>query len=384
MIELKTKENHSLEYKVKPWEEKNKNPSHEAAKDISAFANTQGGTIIIGIEERAVESGQSKIPVNLKPFEIGNWEAKIDDINYTSIKPSIEGLHRYSISSSEPGKDYLVIDIPESPNAPHMDASTNRYYRRDNTGAKPMSEAEVAALYERRQAQQKRMEEYYAPLFTKLKEEQAKVGENEVQPFFLFLPRTFKEERFLLYDKDNEAALIKVFNAHQRYPKDFERVEEFRHFFTGMPGDYRSDRTNVWIHPSGGILIIGIGLNNEGSRDFLIPKDYAWFVELWFSLAYKICTQLTEEILDFTILFTFIGAGPWYINNFLEYYPDRWSDFERLQFYNPYHFRGEQPRNGEPNITIKRNISLDQIEGKALEEFLKKDFFPELLKKFGH
>lgn len=377
LIDTSTPENYALEYKSEPWSDRN--PAHEIAKDISSFANTQGGTLIVGIKE----DNETKKPVALTPFEVDNWVERIDSVNHTSIKPSIESLRINRVpSKKEEGKEYLVIAIPESPNVPHMAVYSNRYYKRDNSGVRRMSEAEVAALYERRQAQQERMEEYYAPLFAKLKEEQSKVGENEMQSFFLFLPRIFKEERFPLYYREVASSIQQIFDNVQDFPRYSERAGEFLHYFYGNPGDYNSTLPNVWLHPTGGIIVIGERLDYKESPR-VMPKYVPWWIESVFSLANRIYLQESEELLTLSIQAYFIGAGPLYSLNFLPYYPDKQGEFMQAQFMPSANILAGRPRGGEPNILIKRNVVLDQLEGEALQKFLKNDFLVELLKKFG-
>jgi len=264
-----------------------------------------------------------------------------------------------------------------------MVLKSNRYYRRTNSGADPMTEAEVSKLYQRRQEQLKRLEELYAPLYNKLKEEISKVGEKELQSFHLFLPRIFKEERFLLYDMDVLRRLEKILSETQDFPHALELVGEFRHFYYGNSGDYHDEAPNVWIHPSGGILIIGYRFDYERYNRGELPKDYVWWIDKCFDLAQRIYTIQSEDSLEISTLLYFIGIGDWYTKDFLQYYPDKYDEFSKARFLPSSSYHGDQPRGGEPNITIKRNISLWQLRDENLQTFLKKDYLVELKKKLG-
>jgi hypothetical protein len=122
--------------------------SIELAKDVAAFANTAGGTIIFGIDED--ENGQPRIP---SPINLKGQKERIDSI----IRTSISEAPAYQIiqleSEIESSKGYLILVIPPSARAPHMVVvkGDRRFYGRGETGNYVFSEVEVARLYERRE-----------------------------------------------------------------------------------------------------------------------------------------------------------------------------------------------------------------------------------------
>jgi hypothetical protein len=378
LIDDRIPENYILEYKKEPWpEKKGKNTASEIAKDISSFANTQGGQIIVGVEE----DKKTKEPIARHPFEISNWEERIEDIRHNAIKPYIEGLRIYRIKSDEQeGKGYLIVEIPESPNAPHMVTTSNKYYRRDNSGAKPMSEAEVRDLYEKRTTRERKLKDLYGPLFNKIEEEKAKVGADETQALFLFLPRVFQHERFSLYDKQVLSSLqdlIKEFNFHPNYIRERDMI----HFCYGKPEDYDLNE-NVWLHPCGGIIVIGQRLffpNHKGE----IPRGYfPKFVERAFEFATAVFHKFVE-VLEFKSIIYLRNVGKWHLRNFYDHYPDNFDNWLKGNFL-PLSIWHPETRHGESDIYIERNLSLWQLEGENLQQFLKDRIFKEILRKFGN
>lgn len=119
----------------------------ELAKDVSAFANAGGGTIVYGIREDSNKRLTKATPVTLK-----DQRERIDII----LQNNVSEIPKYKISAIEtaadPTKGFIILSIDPSERAPHMVDVKNekRYYGRGETGNRLLSESEVARLYERR------------------------------------------------------------------------------------------------------------------------------------------------------------------------------------------------------------------------------------------
>lgn len=123
----------------------------DLAKDVSAMANTSGGSIVFGIGEDS-----NKRLTILAPFELKGQREKIDQVIQTSIS-EIPLFKLFAIESqADSTKGYIVLVIPPSERAPHMVEvrGEKRFYGRSETGNRTLSEAEVARLYERRNISQ--------------------------------------------------------------------------------------------------------------------------------------------------------------------------------------------------------------------------------------
>lgn len=130
LIENKIKESLTLDYKSELGQ------NEEIAKDISAFANTLGGTIVYGIHE------EETIPVSFNWIDGKGIKERIENVILSHIQPKLEGYEIASIENpDDSSKAILVVNIPESLKTPHM--VNYRYYKRYNFQSVPMEDHEV-------------------------------------------------------------------------------------------------------------------------------------------------------------------------------------------------------------------------------------------------
>lgn len=121
------------------------NDKKEILKDISSFANSFGGHLIIGIEEA------NGIPIQipgLQNINPDNEILRIVNITRDGIEPRITGL-RIKAIQLESGNYVLVIRIPRSWNPPHQVSARNinKFYVRNSGGTHEVSVEELRALF---------------------------------------------------------------------------------------------------------------------------------------------------------------------------------------------------------------------------------------------
>lgn len=137
LIQDEVEENIHLDYKRDGALSKDDKKRAEITKDVSAFANSDGGIIVCGLAES-----------DHKPQSI----TYIDGMVYTkewleniinSIQPRIDGVKIYPVRKDNDLKQSLyIVKIPRSSQAPHM-AKDKRYYKRFNFLSEPMEDYEV-------------------------------------------------------------------------------------------------------------------------------------------------------------------------------------------------------------------------------------------------
>ena len=127
-------EGQQLEYKV----EIPKNNDH-VRKEVTAFANTAGGSVVFGIKAR------DRVPVELAWIRGVGLEEQLTGILQTSIDPPLIGVTVRVIRNSAADADVIyVVTVDASLTGPHM-TSDGKYYRRHGSLASPMEHGDVKA-----------------------------------------------------------------------------------------------------------------------------------------------------------------------------------------------------------------------------------------------
>ncbi len=138
-----------LDYKRElPSELKKDENKKKFLADVSAFANMAGGTLIYGISEKIGEDGKKTgmpkelVGVDSEAFE--STKERMENILQHWVSPRILDIH-IGLVKTEDEKCVVVINIPQSWNAPHMVSvgNLNRFYIRDNHGNHLMDVTEI-------------------------------------------------------------------------------------------------------------------------------------------------------------------------------------------------------------------------------------------------
>ena len=133
-----------LDYKASPALDPKKRD--EIAKDVSAFANSDGGLLIYGVEEDKDSHFPLKIDSGVNPKWNREW---LEQVLTSNINPRVEGIEIKAFPLST-GNSIVCINVPKSFRGPHQ-ASDNKYYKRFNFSAFPMEHYEVEDARFRRQ-----------------------------------------------------------------------------------------------------------------------------------------------------------------------------------------------------------------------------------------
>ena len=144
LIKGKIMESTPLEYKSSDSLDKTEGKRKEISKDVSAFANSDGGTIIYGVGE------QNHIPTGIEWIDnIGRERETLENVILSRIQPKIKNFKIHAVKNpDDDSRGILVVNILQGHTA-HM-ASDNRYYNRRNFRVDPMENYEVIDVMFRR------------------------------------------------------------------------------------------------------------------------------------------------------------------------------------------------------------------------------------------
>jgi Putative DNA-binding domain len=123
-----------------------KNKKGEIAKDVSAFANSDGGMLIYGVSEKnqlpeSIDGGIDFVATKCTR----EW---LEQVINSNISPKIEGIRISSILLSQNYCLYAVA-IPKSFRGPHQ-SSDKKYYKRYNFESVAMEDYEINDVRNRR------------------------------------------------------------------------------------------------------------------------------------------------------------------------------------------------------------------------------------------
>jgi schlafen family protein len=132
------KESLHLEYKASAAIDKRDDTKKlEMARDVSAFANADGGQIVYGMTEKDHEPAGLDQGVDAKTYP----EIWFEQVLQQHITPSISGLKPRHVPLTK-SMVAVVIDVPATKGDPHQ-TSDGRYYRRHNFNRLIMEHYEI-------------------------------------------------------------------------------------------------------------------------------------------------------------------------------------------------------------------------------------------------
>lgn len=130
----------------------------ELGKQVSAFANSGGGKLVLGLKNPV--AGESKwtiddggIAITFQKRNIREW---LEDIIPESVEHPLRTFNCYAIQASgaesqiSAGRAIFVIEIGDSLDAPHMCRSDHRYYSRVAGKSRPIGHRMVMDIANRR------------------------------------------------------------------------------------------------------------------------------------------------------------------------------------------------------------------------------------------
>jgi len=202
-LELKIKENNYLDYKSNL--DKQDRTKRELLKDIIAFANANGGTIVIGVDEPNDSRDIDAQVIGLQDAE--EWAQVLERIANSMIDPRISGL-KFKVVKFKGGREILFLHIPPSLNRPHLFTFEKHsyFYMRHFESSIPMNIHEIRSSVMESYLSEERVQKYLED-----KEQEIKGSVEYIkQPLFLFqlAPLISLESNLDVFNKKLESIFI--------------------------------------------------------------------------------------------------------------------------------------------------------------------------------
>ncbi|RJQ51606.1 MAG: hypothetical protein C4521_11960 [Actinobacteria bacterium] len=180
LVSSQAEEGLRLEFKRSSALDRGNTAKTELSRDVSAFANSDGGAIVYGI----VESGQVATGLDEGSDASVITCEWLEQVVRSRISPTIDGLRVFQVPLSGDGVAY-VVRIPASTRAPHQ-AFDKKFYKRVNFERPTMEEYEIRELYQRnilseqefRRLKSSVRESIYKPLYAQLLKLRARFDED--------------------------------------------------------------------------------------------------------------------------------------------------------------------------------------------------------------
>jgi hypothetical protein len=140
LIRNGVEEDLNLDYKANDSLNNTDGKKKEISKDVSAFANSDGGTLVYGMEE----DQSTHLPIRLEGINpAATTQEWLEQVINSRIRPRIDGIRINPVPLSAPRTGTaFVVYVPASPRAAHM-AADYRHYKRFNFQSIPMEHYEL-------------------------------------------------------------------------------------------------------------------------------------------------------------------------------------------------------------------------------------------------
>lgn len=258
LINNNAEESLHLEFKEARALSKEDKYKAEITKDVSAFANSDGGIIIYGIQEKEHKAS------HITPID-GNIFTKewLELVINSGIERRIPNLRIYPIhNNGDISQTIYIVKIPASMEAPHMNKE-KLFYRRFNFQSVKMEEYEIRLLYSRKNQSKLLIHSFYVYF----KKEDAKNKRNDSRTIN-FVVNAYNDSK--IFEKEYKTNII--FNNISKFKQIYwEQRHKISDTYLGSSRYKFSNEAPCTIYPNESIksLELSIEIENEFIEQFI-------------------------------------------------------------------------------------------------------------------
>lgn len=212
----------------------------EFLADISSFANTNGGRIVVGID---APQGCAAQLAGVDSGETDSQMLQMGNLIRDSLRPALPGCQMVAVPCAG-GRSVIVIDIPVSFTGPHMVTfrGGQRFYARSSNGKHPMEYTEIRNSFLQRGSSAEKLEQLRRDRINRVITGTDFRGINATRTAFLLEVVPLKS----LHDD-----VIVDFRSHPNLRVDFTAINAYSGDATF---DFEGFVAYVWNHPDNQVL----------------------------------------------------------------------------------------------------------------------------------
>lgn len=209
LVEDAVAEDLYIEFKSETYG-KNDEAKRELLSDISAFSNTQGGDLLLGVADQA---GQASALPGINVADVDAEILRLESIIRDGLEPRVAGIRSRALRLTS-GKLVIIMRIPASMIAPHraVISKGGKFYRRNSAGKYEMDIQELRVAFAG--------EERLVNRLTAIHEEAVVAAKGRNMPFSIgALPAAVLSLTPLDYFRQMREVELDEFNSQQPYLK---------------------------------------------------------------------------------------------------------------------------------------------------------------------
>lgn len=265
LIDSKVAETRDIEYKRQSYGKSDKDHG-EFLADISSFANTSGGDIVIGMDAQAgIARAFQPMPLDTADGE----KLRLESIARSGLQPRVFGLD-FQLVRVITGAA-LVIRIPPSYNSPHriirQGSGNHRFFARSSAGKYELNVDELRGLFTRAPQMAERIRDFRLERVAKIVAGDTPARLQEQNAIIIHVVP------FSAFDKPIALPLTDVYNLYSQFPPLGGSANQFRINIDGLltlsnsKRDATTQRAYVQVFRSGIVEAVSSILVGDGTSD---------------------------------------------------------------------------------------------------------------------